>query len=330
MRGRSRLDSGPSELLRDWRLFLIPGVPVLLFSAAVFPFVLAQDRDAAFLHFTVKDRRGVYVRDLKPDEISLQLNGQAVEIRYLGGREVPTSAVVILENSPRTAQQPVSIPQWGQINPIDRIRYLLLDDFFPQITGNGEVLLAQFFREFEVIHDFTADDSIPIVALQEMQLNFTGIVMDNIHVGRALGRGVDLLQRRPSRRKLLILFSAAVDRDSYQNQDEYREMLRRSEVDLYTVAFAPRFATGSAYSFEEKMTGQYLRALAGETGGRAYLVSEFAYLDELFTDLKGRIANTYTVGFYPSGNDREFEVKIQVNRDKCEVAYRKRLILADR
>jgi hypothetical protein len=304
---------------------LAAGVGVLSVLTAALAFG-SPDQTAHFLNFTVKDRRGIYIRDLKPDEVTLRLNGQPVDVRYLGGRDVQTATAVILENSPRTASQPVSIPQWGQINPIDRIRYLLLDDFFPQLTASGEVMLAQFFREFEVIHAFTGDDSVPVMAIQEMQLNFTGVVLDNIHVGRALARGVDLLKRVPARRKLLILFTAAIDRDGYQNLEEYQELLRQSDAELYTISFAPRFASSAAFSFEEKMTGHYFRILAGETGGRAYLVSEYTYLDELFTDLKGRIANTYTAGFYPPGGAEEFEVEIQISREKCQIAHRKRLV----
>jgi hypothetical protein len=281
-----------------------------------------QDQAATFLNFTVKARGDIYVRDLKQEELTLELDGRPVEVRYLGGRDVSTSALIVLENSPRTAQQPVSIPQWGQINPIDRIRYLLLDDFFPQITANGEVMLAQFFTEFEVIHDFSGDESRSVMALQDMQLNFAGVVMNNIHVGRALGRGLDLLKRREARRKLLIFVTASVDRDAYLAQEEYREMFRYSDVELYTIAFAPRFASTSNFTFEEKMTGTYLRALAGETAGHAYLVSEYAYLDGLFTDLKGRIANMYTIGFYPPREGGEYKVSIRVDRPKAQVSHR--------
>jgi VWFA-related protein len=286
----------------------------------------SDDEAPRFISFTVKDRHGIYVRDLRREEVALELDGKPVEIKYLGGKDVQTSAVILLENSPRTAKQPVSIPQWGQINPIDRIRYLLLDDFFPPITANGEVLLAQLYMDFEILKDFTGDDSGLVTALQDMQLNFAGVVFNNIQIGRALGRAVNLLERRPSRRKFLVAFTAAIDRDSYQNLEEYQEMFRRSDIDLYTVAFAPRFATGTTHTFEEKMTGQYYRTLAGETGGRAYLVGEYAYLDELFTDLKGRISNAYTAGFYPPAGGPEFEVTIRVARERCTVTHRKRLV----
>ncbi len=327
---RHSVSCGPLGTSRSAGRRLGLGMALVGLSVIVTPALPAAEGDSPvprFVTFTVKDRHGVYVRDLRREEVTLELDGKPVEVRYLGGREVETSAVVLLENSPRTARQPVSIPQWGQVNPIDRVRYLLLDDFFPSITAGGEVLLAQFFKEFEILREFTDDDSSLVAALQDMQLNFAGVVFNNIQIGRALGRAVNLLERRPSRRKLLVAFTAAVDRDSYQNLEEYREMFRRSDIDLYTVAFAPRFATGHAYTFEEKMTGHYYRALTGETGGKAYLVGEYAYLDELFTDLKGRLSNAYTAGFYPPEGGPEFEVKIRVARDKSTVTHRKLLVV---
>ena len=59
-----------------------------------------------------------------------------------------------------------------------------------------------------------------------------------------LGRGVDLLKDRSERRKILVLFTAVVDRESYKNLEEYRQLLRHENVDVYVVSFARRFPTG--------------------------------------------------------------------------------------
>jgi hypothetical protein len=294
------------------------------------PSVAAQPEQVPyFLTFAAKDRHGVYVRDLDREKVRITVGGEPVEVLFLGGRDVEASYAIVLENSPRTAQHPESRPQWGIVNPIDRIRYNLLDDFFNVLTVNGgEILIAQFFREFEVIQDFTREEDTLRYAVTDMRLNASGVFTDDIEVGRALGRGFDLLKNREAKRKSLVLFTLTIDRTSYQHLEEYQQMLQRGDVDVYVLSYAPRFVSGSSSTFVEKMNAYFFRNLVAETAGRAYLAGEFAYLDELFTDLKGRLANSFTAGFYisPSEEPREREVKIELECENCEVFHRKQLV----
>jgi hypothetical protein len=268
------------------------------------------------------------VRDLKHEEISLELGGKPVDIGYLGFRDVDTAFVVLLENSPRTAPHGVSVPQWGQINQIDRVRYHLAYDFFPMLTEVGVVLLGEFFEELEVLQSFTAHPESLIASVHEIKPRFTGILIDQIEVGRMIGRAVDMLAGRREKRKVVVLFTTTVDRTSYENLDEYQGMLRESDVDLYIVSFAARNYSGSSATFHQRMNSFYFKRLVAETGGMVYITGEYAYLDDLFTDLKARLTNSYTIGFYvdSQGAPEEREVTIDVTREKCRVTHRKFMV----
>lgn len=295
------------------------------FALVTLPVSAAESRQVKYLNFTVQNRHGVYVRDLKLEEVSLRLDKEPKEIGYLGYRDVETAFAFILENSPRTAQYPVSQPQWGQINKIDEVRYFLQLDVFNQLVELGPVLLAEFYEDLTILENFTAEDYKLSNSIGDMRPNFSGIKFDLAQVGRALGRGVDLLRNRPEKRKYLILYTASVDRDSYQNLEEYKGMFRGADVEVFIVADAPRFSTGSAaFSFEEKMSGFFFRNLAKETAGKAYLTTEYVYLEELFTDLISRLTNSYTIGFYvePGRRPEDHKVEIEVGRDKCDVTHR--------
>ncbi len=287
-----------------------------------------QAREIRYLNFSAKSPHNIFIRDLKLEEVELTLDGKPIEVRYLGYRDVDTACAILLENSPRTAPYARSVPQWGQVNPLDQIRYQMQDNFFRSLTETGPVLLGEYFTQIEVLRDFTTYEDELIVALLGLEPRFTGIVFDNIQVGRALGRGVDFLRDRPEKRKVLLLFTITVDRQSYGNMEEYQQMLRHADIDLYVISFAPRLISHPGATFAERMNGYFFRALTAETGGRAYISGEFAYLDTLFTDLKGRLANTYTIGFYvePTGEPREREVEIRISRDRCAVDHRKYLV----
>lgn len=307
-------------------LFIVLFVPLGLTVPSLLR--AAEAKEARYLSFSVKGEHDFYLRDLELEEIELRLDDEPVEIRYLGSSGVSTSFAFILENSPRTAMYPVSRPRMGQINPIDHIRYNMLFDFFRPLTEKGPVLLAQFFEEVEVLQDFTEYDASLTMAMNDLQPEFAGIVMNQIEVGRAVGRGVDLLRNRPERRKVLVLFTTTVDRESYQNLEEYQLMLRNTDIDLFVLSFAPRTALGSTYSFEEKMNTFFFRRLVSETSGWAYISGEYVYVDEFMTDLKARLGHSYTVGFYVEPEDEvaEHEIEIKVSRKKSEVTHRKFLV----
>jgi hypothetical protein len=161
-----------------------------------------------------------------------------------------------------------------------------------------------------------------------MRPNVSSIEASNISIGRMLGRGVDFLRNRREKRKVLVLFTTTIDRDSVTNLREYQDMFRFSDVDLYVVSFASRSAFGPAYSGVEKVNRSSFLSLVGETGGSFYLSGEYTYVDEFLDDLTSRLVNSYTIGFYvyPGQERRRHSVDIKIDRKKCRLKYRKKLI----
>ena len=285
-------------------------------------------KEIRYLSFVAKNRHNIFVRDLDQDEIEFKLDGELVEIGFFGFRDITTAYAFLLENSPRTAHFAISMPQAGRVNPIDRIRYEMTYDFFGPLTGSGSVLLGEFFKEVKILQPFTDQGELILYAMNSMQLNFTGVMFDDPEVGRVIGRGVDLLRDRSEKRKVMVLFTTTIDRESYGNLEEYQLMLRNVDLELYVISYAPRFVSGIGHSFTEKMNRYFFRNLVQETGGKALVVGEYAYLDELFTELKGSLQNSYTIGFYvhPDKKVSDHEVELKLKREKCKVSHRKYLV----
>ncbi len=292
------------------------------------PIAQGADRQGIYLTFSARDQNRIYFRDLKEEEVTLYLDEQPVEIRYFGYRKVPTAFAFIIENSPRTAQFARSMPQLGQNNIVDYVIYGLMEGVFPPLVEMGPVLLAEFYKEFSIVQNFTEDDYMLYDALVRMQPNWTGLDKENIPVARMLGRGVDLLRDRNERRKILVLFTAVIDRESYKNLEEYRQLLRHENIEVYVVSFARRFATGVGNTFEQRMNTYYFRNLVKETSGHFYISEELAYIDDVFVDLKSRLANSYTLGFYVEAGDEptEHKVEIKILRGKSDITHRPILI----
>jgi hypothetical protein len=200
----------------------------------------------------------------------------------------------------------------------------MLWDFFGPITKLGNALLAEFFSELTLLQSFTSEEQLLVNALNNMKPHFAGIVLNQIEVGRILGRGVDMLRDRPEKRKFLLLFTTTIDRESYRNLEEYQDMFRETDIDLFVISYAPRTMTGLGRTFEEKMNRYFFRKLVSVTGGYAYITGEFTYMDELFTDLKSRLTNSYTIGFYVEPGEKygEHSVELRVLRDRSKVTHR--------
>jgi hypothetical protein len=310
-------------------------VAFLTFCLGLAPFLpthstAAQSgQEPRYLTFVAHDRNGIYLRQLKREEVTLFLNDEPVPVVYLGSENVETAYAFIIENSPRTAPHAVTNPRWGMINIVDQIRYHMVGGFFRPLVRRGPVMVGQFYKELEVLQDFTTDDWQLEDVVYRMQPNFARVDRENIPVARALARGLDLLSDRREKRKALVLFTTTVDRESYMNRDEYVQMLRGTDVELYVVSFAPRFPTGSGLSFEEKMNRPYFLNLTRETSGKLYLSGEYAYIPTFMDDLKTRLSHGHTIGFYvrPGPELEEHKVRIRVrDDDSIKITHRETLI----
>lgn len=320
---------GPSSAsTTDSRLWKICRRSVTPLLSGVLVMTLAQPaaapQEILYLSFAAKSRHGFYLRDLNPNDVEIAIDGKPVEIRYFSGERADSAVAILIENSPRTAEYGVSLPQMGQINTVDRIRYFLQGDFFSPLCRGGTVLLAEFFDGVEVLQEFTSEDYLLEEAVLRMQPNFARVLFDQIRIGRVLGAGVDLLRDRREKRKVLLLFTTVVDRESLQHLEEFQGMLLRANIEPLIISFAPRFVSGVGASPEERSNAFFFKSLVKGTGGDAWMTGEFGYLDSLFTELKGRLQNSFTAGFYVHADSapRERDVEVRLKEKGAEVFHR--------
>jgi VWFA-related protein len=288
----------------------------------------ASSPEPRFLTFSAKGKHGIYLRNLKIAEVELFVDGQPVKVSYLGYKNVETAVAFILENSPRTAPHVVTAPGWGPVNPIDQIRYQLLGDYFNRLVKMGEVMIVEFSKERRLLQDFTDDEFQLNDAINRMTPNSLEAMIDEPEVGRAFAFGLERLRDRPEKRKILILVTTTVDRETYRNMEEYQELLRRHDIDLYVVSFAPRNMSGPGVTFEQMQNTRFFRNLVGETAGRLYLTGEYTKISQFMDDLKTRLENSYTIGFYvnPATEPTEHTVRIVARDEKVDVTSRKKII----
>jgi hypothetical protein len=222
----------------------------------------------------------------------------------------------------------VTAPAWGAVNPIDQIRYQLASGYFNHLVRLGDVMIAEFSRERRLLQDFTDDEFLLEDAISRMTPNSIELGHEEPEVGRAFAFGLERLRDRPEKRKVLVLVTKTVDRETYRNMEEYQEVLRRYDIDLYVVSFALRNLSGPGVSFEQSMNTNFFRNLVNETGGRLYITGDYTKVSQFMDDLKARLLNSYTLGFYASPGEEESEhtIRIVARDEKVEVTHRKKVV----
>ena len=95
------------------------------------------------------------------------------------------------------------------------------------------------------------------------------------------------------RRQALIVFSDGEDTSSLLSFDEVLDLAKRSETAIYTIAL--RGADLQAKGFREAEF--VLRALARETGGRAFFPMKIDDLAAVYAQIADELASQYTIGY---------------------------------
>ncbi|HSR52912.1 MAG TPA: hypothetical protein VLV83_18985 [Acidobacteriota bacterium] len=305
-------------------------VPAWASSSPSSPAGPSDTREVRYLTFTAKDRHDIYLRSLERDEVRLSIDGKPVDVGYLGGSDADTEFIFLVENSHRTAEYNVSQAQWGQVNIIDRVRASLMDGFLYDITRRGPAMLAQFGFETEILQDFTRHDDEIIWALRKIKPQPNEVEMRDIPVGRQMLWAFDILRRRDAMRKILVMFTTYIDRESLTNLDEYRDTLGLYDVELYVVSFGSRAQSSVGTRHEVRMNRYFFKKLADATSGKFYLTGEHVYMSDFMDDLKARLSHSWTIGFYvtPGEKRREHDIDIKIGQkdDKIKVIHREKLV----
>ncbi len=130
----------------------------------------------------------------------------------------------------------------------------------------------------------------------------------------ALGVYLDGASRQDGQ-KILVLYSDGGDTRSSLSFGDVLDLVKLSDVTIYAIGFLPR-PTGHT---ELRMR---LRALAEQSGGRAFFPTSIEEIERAYDDLVAEVGARYVIG-YTSTNDRADgawrDVDVRLSRDRHEL-----------
>ena len=152
------------------------------------------------------------------------------------------------------------------------------------------------------VQPWTSDKSQLRTALQQMYVEGgQSAITDALYLS-----ATEILTRQkkePARRYALVLITDGEDRDSYYKLDEMLSLIEKTDVQIFVIALTKDLPKKAKTNAEK-----YVRTVALETGGNAYVLSD-KYTDEallgVIKSILVELGSQYVVGYTSTNPNRD-------------------------
>jgi Ca-activated chloride channel family protein len=247
--------------------------------------------DLVSLNVVVVDKRQQFVTGLGADSFAVYEDGVRQDVSFFSAGELPLDLAILLDTS-RSMADKLSTAQRAAVG-------------FVSALGPGDRLLVLDVND-------TASILAPLSSDHNAARN--AILRTSANGGTALYNAVYLTlkelvrQRRADagmRRQAVVLLSDGNDTKSLVSFDDVMELAKQSGISVYTITLGAEDDEqgGGGWQATANRPQQGMRALAQETGARAFSAKEADGLAGVYKTIARELANQYSLG-YTSTNQR--------------------------
>jgi VWFA-related protein len=268
---------------------------------------IVKQVDEVNVVFTVTDKRGKFVNDLKKDDFRVvDDNKPAQSIRsFRSETNLPLRVGLLIDasNSIRDRfkfEQEAAIEFLNQIVHLQDQAFVLGFDTTPEVTQNftsNTEALAKGVRMLRPGGGTAMYDAIYYACRDEIMAKDKS----NIETRRAI-----------------ILLSDGDDNQSRVSREEAVEMAQKAEVIIYTI---------STNTSGQRLKGdKVLEHFAEETGGRAFFPFKIADVSDAFSQIQDELRSQYAISYKPADlqpNGKYHSIQILADNKKYKVRARK-------
>ena len=296
--------------------------------------------DLVMLNVAVTDRRGRYIKDLKPEKFRIQEDGIQQKVASFGeGNAAPQQ---ISEIRTRT----------NDVTPESDALGAVSEALGGSLAGTNVFVLFDtsnfMYRTFVYAEDAIADfirgldgaDSVALYGFSRNLTRHTGLTDDHVDALKGLRRSVAgdetalynalLLTLRDaakvSGRKVIIVFSNGPDNASTVAPDDVGAIAEDEGIPIYVIS--------TKELNKDPISSNAFRRITQRTGGKAYFAKTWQRQSEAFVQIREELASSYTVTYYPQSNPNSGWRSITVellgeehknHRVRTRVGYRPKL-----
>jgi len=258
------------------------------------------DVDQVVLYAAVYDRKGQLVRGLSRNDFRVFEDAVPQEITYFGADEGAATVGLVIDVSGSMLYTLAKVKRAAR-------------DFVEEQDPRTESFLIVFNQDVRLRKGFTRKFDEITGALEDLEARGGTALYDAIYLG------VENAEKGTESKKILLVFTDGVDKDSIYQFPELRERIRRSEVQVHFVAFLQEEKRGIEFEDDfkrrrEEVVSQ-LREIAAQSGGRAFFAEQEGELKTAFQSIARDARHQYRLAYISSnrrqdGTWRNIEVEL--------------------
>lgn len=272
--------------------------------------------DVVTLLATVRDRDGMFVKNLDRDDFLLDEDGIPQVIRYFSREsDLPLTIGLLVDTSQSQAHV---------IEPERSASYTFLDQVLRE--GTDQAFIAHFDVHVNVLQSFTSSRKDLESALNRLKVpvRLSTLLYD------AIRDCSENLMRKKTGRKAFILLSDGVDFRSKTTLATAIEYAQRANTIIYSILFAeplrPYRPLRSAVMAANRDRGRkVMQRLAAETGGGFFEVTKDDPIGKIYSRIEDELRNQYSIGYTPekkAGEGQYHKIKLTTKQPALTVRTR--------
>lgn len=278
--------------------------------------------DLVVLNVTVTDRRGRYIKDLRPDQFRVFEDGVPQQVASFGeGNAAPVTVAAIGTRAVSDTSVPGSLPapeRPGGMNEsfAGTNVFILFDtsNFMYRTFVYAEDAIADFIRGLDkadsvAIYGFsrnlTRHAELTDNRLDALKGLRSSVAGDQTALYNALLLTLRDAARVPGR-KVVIVFSNGPDTASTVGPDDVGSIAEDEGIPIYVIS--------TKELNRDAVSSNAFRRITNRTGGRAFFAKTWQRQSEAFVSIKDELESSYTLAYYPQNNPnagwRNIEVEL--------------------
>jgi Ca-activated chloride channel family protein len=278
----------------------------LLLLLLTAPLSFHQNNDPLVLNVTVTTKKGTVIRDLTLENFSITSDKQPQKILSLANREVPASIGILIDTS--------GSQRGGRDPEIQQPFKQGLEGFFRKSNPENEYFALAFNSKITLVQDWTSDYQSILEKFDSLTFGKQTSMYD------ALRSGIEKMNESRNSKHVLIVISDGADNNSKTSFKEVRDVLKGSDVVLYSVGL--NYMTGIAdlvVPFNEE-GGGVLSELTSLSGGRVLFMNDTQApkaFNEVFELIAVELRSQYQLVIAPeptSGKSKWHKLKVTASR----------------
>ncbi len=262
--------------------------------------------EPVFLTVTVSSDNGSFLGGLDQDRFTVLVDKVPAKIVSFSNRDEPVSIGILIDVSGS-----MDNPRYGASTKLKILREAL-SRFLELSSKSNEYFVLGFNYRPQLLLDWTSDPKAVIDKFAAMPPKGNTAFYDASYVG------IDKVMHGRHAKRAIILISDGLDNESHYTLKELRELIRESNVLVYSVNVLDAGASsGSSLGMEGQMI---LNEISFISGGMTFYQNEVvrvqpAEIRAIFESIAVALRTQYTIGVLPgnvSGDKKWHKIKVEI------------------